>query len=163
VVEGQSSFEAWYEVHHPRLMASLLLVIGDLDVASDATDEAFTRALARWSRVAAMKSPEGWTYRVAINSARRRFRRRELEQRLLRRAMPPATVPPPGEEAWLVVRDLPPRQRTAVVLRHVADLTEADIAGVMGVARSTVSSTLDAAHRTLAGRLSPESQEAHRD
>ena len=150
-------------MQHPRLVASLLLVIGDLDVASDAADEAFTRALARWSRVAAMKSPEGWTYRVAINSARRRFRRRELEQRLLRRALPPAAVPAPGEEAWLLVRDLPPRQRTAVVLRHVADLTEADIAGVMGVARSTVSSTLAAAHRTLAGRLSPQSEEARRD
>ena len=49
---------------------------------------------------------------------------------------------------------LPTRQRTAVVLRFVADLTESQIAQAMGVSRSTVSSTLSdalaALHRVLA-------------
>jgi DNA-directed RNA polymerase specialized sigma24 family protein len=100
---------------------------------------------------------------VAVNVANRRWRRLALEQRLLRRQRSAVLIPPPGEEAWLVVRDLPPRQRTAVVLRHVADLTEVDIASVMGVTRGTVSSTLAAAHRTLALRLDSERpEETHR-
>ena len=156
-------FEVWYEAHHPRLVATLVLATGDLDTAREAADEACARALARWARVGLMASPEAWTYRVAINIIRRRWRRRALEGRLLRRHPAPTEVPPPGDEAWELVRALPPRQRTAVVLRHVADLTEADIAKAMGVTRSTVSSTLSAAHRTLAELLASERpQEVHR-
>src|SRR5262249_19556386 len=47
------------------------------------------------------------------------------------------------------IRELPERQRVAVVLRFVADLTEPDIAQIMGVRRGTVSATLRAALRTL--------------
>jgi RNA polymerase sigma factor (sigma-70 family) len=45
------------------------------------------------------------------------------------------------------------RQRQVVVLRHVGDLPEAEIAHVLGISRSTVSSTLADAHRALARRL----------
>ncbi len=147
---GHEGFEAFYAATHPRLVTSLLLVTGDPDVARDATDEAFARALGAWRRVSDMDSPEGWTYRVAINVVRRRARRAALEQRLLmRHAQPPAAVPAPAGEAWALVADLPPRQRTAVVLRFVGDLTEVEIAKAMGVSRSTVSSTLADATRAL--------------
>ncbi len=49
--------------------------------------------------------------------------------------------------------DLPPRQRTAMVLRYVADLTEPEIAQAMGIRRSTVSATLAAARKRLARDL----------
>lgn len=39
-------FDEWYEISHPRVLATVLLVTGNLDRAADATDEAFTRALA---------------------------------------------------------------------------------------------------------------------
>ena len=147
-------FEEFYEATHARLVTSMLLVTGDPDVARDATDEAFVRALRAWRRVSGMASPAGWTYRVAINVVRRRARRAALEHRLLARsARPPASVPAPAGEAWAVVADLPPRQRTAVVLRFVADLTEAQIAQAMGISRSTVSSTLADATRSLGHAL----------
>lgn len=152
---GQS-FEEWYEARHARLLATILLATGSLDVAEDAVDEAFTRALLRWDRVSGMASPEAWTYRVAVNVARRRWRRESFERHLLRSVPAPPDVPPPGNEAWEAVRHLPRRQRTAVVLRHVADLTESDVAKVMGVTRSTVSATLAHAHRSLAVLLSSE-------
>jgi len=59
-------------------------------------------------------------------------------------------------EVWLVVAALPVRQRTAVALRHIGDLTEKEIARAMGITRSTVSSTLADAHRTLADALAEE-------
>src|SRR3954468_24483372 len=114
-------FEGWYRAEHPRLLASILLVTGSLDEAGEVTDEAFARAYERWDRVGAMASPGGWTYRVAVNVARRRGRRRTLEQRVLARRRPVADVPAPAGEAWALVADLPERQRTAVVLRYVAD------------------------------------------
>ena len=101
-----------------------------------------------------MASPAGWTYQVAVNVVRRIGRRRALEQRLLRRVVPPGIVAAPVGEIWDVVRSLPDRQREVVVLRYVADLAEADIATVLGVTRGTVSSTLVHARRSLADHLS---------
>lgn len=150
--EGHSDFAAWYTTAHPKIVTSLLLCTGDLHVAQEAADEAFARAYARWKRVSLMMSPTGWTYRVAFNILRRRWRRTTLEQKLLLRRPPPAAMPAPAGETWEAVRDLPTRQRTAVVLRFVADLTEAEIAEAMGTSRSTVSSSLAAAKRTL-GRM----------
>jgi RNA polymerase sigma factor (sigma-70 family) len=151
-----ADFEPFYRAHHPRLVAALLVTTGDLDVARDSVDEAFARALARWERVGAMASPAGWTYRVALNVARRRFRRRQLEARLTRRRPAPIELPPAVDETQRLVADLPPRQRTAIVLRYVADLTEPEIARAMGIRRSTVSATLAAARARLAADLADE-------
>jgi RNA polymerase sigma-70 factor (ECF subfamily) len=122
-------------------------------LAADALDEAFTRAFAGWERVQAMRSPAGWVYRVAVNEARRQLPRATREEALLAALGPRPPAPPPGGETWLLVGDLPVRQRAAVVLRHVAGLTEADVGAAMGVTRSTVSSSLAAAYRTLATKL----------
>lgn len=156
-------FEAWYRSSHSRLVAALLLVSGDLDLTRDAVDEACTRAFARWDRVRRMESPAGWTYRVALNTLRRRQRRAALEHRLLARTTQPPVIPAPAGDAWEAVRDLPPRQRTAVVLRYVADLTQIEIAGAMGITRSTVSSLLADAHAHLAEliALDPVEMESH--
>lgn len=54
---------------------------------------------------------------------------------------------------WEAVRQLPNRQREAVLLRYVADLSESDIAKTMSIRRGTVASTLAAARRTLSERL----------
>jgi RNA polymerase sigma factor (sigma-70 family) len=124
----------------------------DLDVARDVTAEAFARALERWDRVGSMASPGGWTYRVALNVLHRRQRRGALEERLLRRA--PDRTPPPltdqGLGVWQAVASLPPRARTAVALRYLGGLSEAEVADVMGVAPGTVAATLHAGRRRLA-------------
>ena len=62
-----------------------------------------------------------------------------------------APAPPAIESAelWDAVRALPVRQRTAVALRHVCDLSREEIAAVMNGAAGTVSATLTAARRRL--------------
>lgn len=153
---GDSDFEQWYRSTHGQLVSSLVIVTGDLELARDATDEAFVRAYERWHRVRAMASPRGWTYRVALNVARRRVRRAALEAALLKRRRTSdagSEIPEAAIDAWRAVASLPERQRQAVVLRYVADLTEADVAAALGVRRSTVSRSLGAAHRSLALHL----------
>ena len=156
-------FEGWYLANHARLVAGLLMVSGDLDLTRDAVDEACTRAFTRWERVRRMDSPSGWTFRVALNALRRHQRRAALERRLLARRPNPTTIPAPAGEAWDAVRVLPPRQRKAVVLRYVADLTQAEIASAMGITRSTVSSLLADAHSRLSELipLEPVDMESH--
>ena len=146
------SFEDWYRGAHPGLLAALTVVAADRDLARDATDEAMVRALERWDRVERMASPAGWTYRVGVNILRRKARRSALERRLLRR---PESVPPRElhPEVWDAIRSLPKRQREAVALRYLLDMSEAEVAEAMGVAVGTASATLVAARAALSDRL----------
>lgn len=148
---GGVDFEDWYARTHPRLVSTLTLISGDADAATEAADESFVRAFERWSRVSLMTSPTGWTYRTALNALRRRRRRAAMEQRLLRRTGL-ADVEPPTDwsvETWNILQQLPARERTAVALRYVADLTTEEIAAAMGIASGTVGSTLSAARSRL--------------
>lgn len=154
--DDHDPFVSWYSEAHPRVVTSLLLMTGDIDVAHEAADEAFARAFLHWGRVSAMASPTGWTCRVAFNVLRRRGRRAQMEAALLRRRPPEPDVPAPAGEAWEAVGKLPPRQRTTVVLRYVADLTEGEVAALMGVSRSTVSAALAAARKSLGRMLADE-------
>src|SRR5437016_189390 len=148
VADGDA-FASWYRTEHPRLLATMTIVTRDLHAAQDITAEAFARALAAWHRVSGMDSPTGWTYRVALNLARRRARRAALEERLLRRVAP-ANDAFPAEHAielWDAVQALPPRAREAIALRYTAGLSEAEVAAAMKVAVGTASATLASARR----------------
>ncbi len=159
VTSDGADFEAWYSAARPRVLATVTLVCGDADLAAEATDEAFVRALARWSTVRGIEQPTGWAVRVAINVARRRVRRQAIEQRLLRREVPRLPMPAAAGEIWSLVRHLPARQREVIVLRYVADLPEASIATALGISRSAASSALTDARRRLAIALSDEPSE----
>jgi RNA polymerase sigma-70 factor (ECF subfamily) len=157
-------FDRWYRREHSRVLAVLAAMSGDIDAAREATDEAFVRALERWTRVEAMASPGAWVHIVALNCLRRSLRRAAVERRLLGRHRGASLTwddePDPG--LWALVRQLPPRQRTAVVLRYVGDMTEPDIAQVMKVTRGAVAATLSEARAVLASALGrePVSKEA---
>lgn len=145
-----STFEPWFRREYPHVLGSLMLAIGNRDVAEDATAEAFAKAYEKWDRVGVMASPGAWIYTVALNAARRKFKRRAMERLLLRRLYPRNEVPAEtGFELWDLVRTLPPRERTAIVLRYVGDLPEADIAKAMGISAGGVSKTLNVARSHL--------------
>jgi RNA polymerase sigma-70 factor (ECF subfamily) len=148
---GVLTFEGFYVEHQQSVVRAVALAFGDLDVAREATDEAFVHALEAWARVSRMDSPAGWTYRVALNQARRIARRDQKRRQAEAQAAPaPTTELAPGLSAFHDrIAGLPERQRIAVILRFVADMTEPDIADAMGVRRGTVSATLRAALRTL--------------
>lgn len=111
----------------------------DLELARDATAEAFARTLERWDRVGTMSSPGGWTYPSACCGGRSG------------REPPPLTDQ--GLGVWEAVASLPPRTRTAVALRYLGGLTEAEVADAMGVAAGTVAATLHAGRQRLATLL----------
>ena len=114
-------------------------ILGDRGDAEDVAQEALARAAVRWSRL--KDRPEGWVTRVASNLAIDRYRRRK-------RPTPPVNGPVGivdphlGERGYLVValRRLPRRQREAVVLRYLADLSEVQVALEMGCSVGAVKS-----------------------
>ena len=157
-------FEDWYRAEHTRLVNSLFVVSGSVDAARDATDEAFARALERWSRVKTMASPTAWTYRVALNELRRTMRKRAREAR--RGADPHdqrvQAAEGSDQEVWKAVAQLSLVQREAIVLRYVADLSEHQIGEVLGRRRGTVASDLSRARAALAAVLRERDPEVPR-
>jgi len=148
-------FAAWYAHEHDRLVRAVLVVTANRELAADIVAEAFSRAYERWERVGSLGNPTGWTYRVAVNLCQRRWRRQRLEQIFLRANPPSASGVDiaPVAEVWAAVARLSLRQREAVALRYVADLSERQVAEAMGVAEGTASATLAAARRHLAADL----------
>jgi RNA polymerase sigma-70 factor (ECF subfamily) len=124
-------------------------------------DEAFARALEHWDRVSLMVSPSGWVYKVALHHARRAGRRASIERRLHLGHRTRDEVPSPAGEVWHLLSQLSARQREVVVLRHIADLKEAEIGHVLGISRSTVSSTLADAYLRLEHFLKDETKGEH--
>jgi RNA polymerase sigma-70 factor (ECF subfamily) len=159
--DRDAGFDEWYVQAYPRVRAAVTLSVGEPDLAEEATAEAFARALVHWPKVKTATSSHAWVYTVAMNQVRSTLRRRALERRWLRRqAAGPATYqdPPvePDDPLWRAVRQLPRRARTAVALRYVADLSEAEVADVMGIARGTVGATLHQARKRLAELLAED-------
>lgn len=148
-------FADFYGAQYARVRRALSLSLGDADLADEATAEAFARALARWPEVRRAGSPSAWVYTVGLNLVRSTLRRRRLERRYLLTQRPVDSPAPaePDPALWQAVASLPQRTRTAVALRYVADLPEAQIAEVMGVTRGTVASTLHDARARLATLL----------
>jgi RNA polymerase sigma-70 factor (sigma-E family) len=112
-------------------------ILGDRAEAEDIAQEALARATLRWDKL--HDRPEGWISRVASNLALDRYRKV--------RRHPPAQTGPIGvvddqtvERRDLVValRRLPRRQREVVVLRYLADFSEADAALALGCSIGSV-------------------------
>ncbi|MEZ5380222.1 MAG: sigma-70 family RNA polymerase sigma factor [Microthrixaceae bacterium] len=155
-------FDEFYAACRPRLVRALTVACGgDVEAAADATDEALVRALERWKRVRAMPSAEAWVFAVGRNHLRRRFRRRSTERRLLQAhrvldAEASSAGVAEAMELWAAVAELPTRDREVVAYRYVLGLTEAEVAGALGVATGTVSAALSRARTRLRSQLAEE-------
>jgi RNA polymerase sigma-70 factor (ECF subfamily) len=145
-------FEAFFDEHYGAVLRSVALAINDAGRAEDLTQEAFARAFRHWAKVARLDRPVAWVYVVALNAERSRWRR---EQRAPLPDRAAVAVPDTASTVvhTIVVREaldrLPPRQRAAIVLRYLGDLTVADIASVMRCAEGTVKATLHRARANL--------------
>lgn len=148
-------FDEWYPRVRPGLVAALGSWCGDAAVAADAVDEAFVRAVERWPHVSHAASPEGWVWRTATNVVRRRTRRRAMEARLLRHEHTNTHLEVRDPDLVAALQQLTERQRTAVVLHHVADRPVAEVAEMLGVTSGTVTATLHQARTRLARLLDP--------
>jgi RNA polymerase sigma factor (sigma-70 family) len=141
---------------------TLAIATGDPVAAEDATQEAFARTYRRWAHVEAMDRPVGWVYVVAMNVVRRAKRRdargAELSASLVGRVevTDPATSIVDSVALAGALRTLAPRQREALVLRYLADLSVEETARAMRCAPGTVKSATHAALDALRIRLDDE-------
>jgi RNA polymerase sigma-70 factor, ECF subfamily len=151
------TFEEFFSENYGGVVQSLALALGDGLAAEDMAQEAFAKAFRRWSHVGSMDSPVGWVYVVALNGARRGWRRRVRTEVAVRTSAVEdhAAAVITAVQLRVALTELTARQRTAVVLRYLADLPIADIAAALDCAPGTVKATL---HQAL-GRMRVELEE----
>ena len=149
------AFEALYRRTLPRVYAYVASLLRDRVAAEDVTALAFERAYRRRRRYRASRgSREAWLFGIARNAALDELRRRKRSAAL--EAEPEDLAAPAAYElADLALRretvraalaTLDPRERELVALKFAAGLTNAEIAGVIGVSESNVGTRL---HRTV--------------
>jgi RNA polymerase sigma-70 factor (ECF subfamily) len=159
-----TSFDEFYAAHFGALVVQVHAGIGNLTEAQDVVQEAFCRAWGRWEQLAGYDDPVAWVRRVAWNVAISRWRRSRTARRYLRRQRVEHAAGPGPERVALdaALARLPTRQRRAVVLYYLADLTTAEIAADCGVPESTVRSWLYRARAALLDQLSDPAEEVRR-
>ena len=142
-------FREFFASQYARLCWLGLLLTGDQAEAEELAQEALVRTWWRWA-VRRPDDPAAYARKVLLNRRRSLLRRAGVESRFLARTRA-ETVPPPGDEdamvLWEAVQGLPARQRAVLVLRFHEDLTEAEVARLLGLPLGTVKSL---AHRGLA-------------
>ena len=152
-------FDDWFGQSYRRVLGSVLIVCaGDMPRAEDATNDAFIDALEDWDRVANMDSPKAWVTKVAINKAKRSWlrRKRYINAVNVETLDLPMFDDASKLELWNAVNKLSVKQRKAIVMRYVDDMTQSDIASELGVAPGTVSATLTQARGNLRVELEGE-------
>jgi RNA polymerase sigma factor (sigma-70 family) len=158
---SEADFERLYRTAYPRILATLIGVLGDREAAEDTAQDAFERAYKGWASWRPEAPAEAWLHRIAINAAisyRRRMRLREVGTLVLRIGRPAPPPDPAGvaERSDLVkaLRRLPPKQAAVIILRHYHGYTNREIAASIGVPERTVASRLAAAKARLQEALS---------
>jgi RNA polymerase sigma factor (sigma-70 family) len=139
-----NDLDAFCDAAYPRLVAALAHHTGDRWLAEELAQDALIRACARWDRdVSRMASPLGWTFRVGVNLARSQFRRRLAERRALARhgssrGEAPELQSADAMDVRAALALLPARQREAVVMRYVLDLSAAQVGAAMSLSPGAV-------------------------
>ncbi|MFG2048825.1 RNA polymerase sigma factor [Micromonospora sp. NPDC048935] len=154
-------FDDFYHAHFRGLVVQLTAYTGDRGQAQDLVQEAFCRAYARWDRIVGYEDPLAWVRKVAWNLGHNRWRRLRTAQTWLLRQRE-AHVPEPSPDRVALesaLATLPPKQRRAVVLHYLADLTVAEIAAQEQVAEGTVKSWLHRGRTALATQLRDTNEE----
>ncbi|MET7455343.1 SigE family RNA polymerase sigma factor [Streptomyces sp. NPDC005574] len=144
--EQEDRFQEFVRARWSHLVRTAYLLTGDAHHAEDLTQTALAKAYRSWRRVARSDNPEAYVRRMLVNCNSDRFRKRRVAESLT--AAPPDVAGRDEAVSWADERSalmtalagLPPRQRAVVVMRYWEDLSEAEVADVLGCSPGTVKS-----------------------
>lgn len=174
----RAAFQALVEKYQRRMYAVAYGLLGNREDALDAVQDAFVKVYRSLNRFKGESSFYTWLYRITVNSAidlgRKHGRREEVEFREEIEPdeekgefpVAPASENPAeslmqketGELIERAIEQLPPDQRTAIVLREIEGLSYKEIARVMGCSEGTVMSRLHYGRKKLQEMLGPHLQ-----
>jgi RNA polymerase sigma-70 factor (sigma-E family) len=153
-----------YSLHYRALVRLAALLVRDTPTAEEVVQDSFVAMHGGWQRLRDTEKALAYLRQAVVNRSRSVLRHRTVVDKNLQKAPPDM---PSAEHGALVLlersavvaalRDLPDRQREAIVLRYYADLSEAEIATAMGISRGAVKSHTARGMTALRAALEQES------
>jgi RNA polymerase sigma-70 factor (sigma-E family) len=141
----EEAFKEFVTARWGSLVRRAYLLTGDHGRAEDLVQSTLERMHKSWRRIERKDVPDAYAIRVMTNLAisnSRRLRFREISM-----FWDPDVATPDGtgaigdrDEIWQALRDLPPRMRAVLVLRYLDDLSEQEVARILGCGVGTVKS-----------------------
>jgi len=153
---GSTEVERVFRAESGRAVASLIRVLGDIDLAEEAVQDAFVIAIQRWPETGLPPSPAGWIITTARNRAIDRIRRestrddRQTEAVRMHASDPddqPEEVGPVSDDQLRLIFTcchpaLAPTAQVALTLRLIAGLQTPEIARTFLVPEPTMAQRL---------------------
>ena len=169
--------EAIFAKHHGEIYAYLVRMLRDADLAADLTQDAFVKAYKNYDTLEKDENARAWLYQIAHRVALDELRRRKIVRMIpwtgeSRGAAPSAErlamdlrLSGPLERA---LARIPERQRAALLLAELHDLSGLELAEAMGVSHVAARAILTRARESLRRALADEQDaekaaEAERD
>jgi RNA polymerase sigma-70 factor (ECF subfamily) len=160
-VVDRDAIEALYRRYASLVLRRALALLGNQALAEDAVQEVFVRVLGSYGRFRHEARPTTWLYRITtnhcLNLLRDHGRRRAL---LAERLGPPAEASPSSADAAALLRQvfhgMPERLQEVAVYYYLDQMSQDEIAEVLGVSRKVVRTRLEAFKARVApDRLPP--------
>ena len=136
-----------YSTHYRSLVRLAALLVRDIGTAEEVVQDSFVAMHGGWRRLRDSEKALSYLRQSVVNRSRSVLRHRVVVDR---NAPKPAPDMPSAEHGAIALlersavvaalRTLPPRQREALVLRYYGNLSEAQIAGAMGISQGAVKS-----------------------
>jgi RNA polymerase sigma-70 factor (ECF subfamily) len=155
VTDVDAAVSAAFQQEWGRIVATLIRMTGDWDLAEECAQDAFTTALARWPADGVPDRPGAWLTTTARNRALDKLRRSKNEAAKLKEAAMLSEPPEPADTGGSGVIDdrlrliftcchpaLSLEARVALTLRTLAGLTTAEIARAFLVPEATMAKRL---------------------
>ena len=175
--EAHAFVETLFAKHHGEIYAYLIRMLRDPERAADLTQDAFVKAYKNYDTLEKDENARAWLYQIAHRVALDDIRRRKIVRMVpwtgeARGAAPSAEhmamelrLSGPLERA---LAQIPERQRAALLLAELHDLTGLELAAAMGVshvaARAILTRARESLRRALAAEKAGErTAEAERD
>jgi RNA polymerase sigma-70 factor (sigma-E family) len=132
------------------LLRTAYLLTGNLADAEDLVQSALAKTYLAWDRIEDRGALDGYVRRAMVNTHISWWRRRRVEEFPTDEIPDQAVADHAGrsdmqETLRRAIDRLPQRMRAAVMLRYYDDMTEAEVAEVLGVSLGTVKSTVSRA------------------
>jgi RNA polymerase sigma-70 factor (sigma-E family) len=140
----RAAFEEFVLARGQALQRFGYLLTGDWALAEDLVQTAFARAYPRWAKLE-LDAPEAYVRKIMVNTWSSWWRRRWRGE-LPAGALPEIAAADPYLDAdrrqavTSALAGLPPRQRLVLVLRYHEDLSEQQVADLLGISLGTVKS-----------------------
>ena len=157
--DRDTEFAEYMAARQPSLLRTAYLLTGDQHTAEDLVQTAFAKLYLSWDKVQRRELVDGYVRRILVNENnslwRRAWKRRELSTDTVpdHRAVTDSHDDGMKAALWEFVQSLPRKQRAVVVLRFYEDLSEAEVADILGISVGTVKSQSSRALAALRSRV----------